>query len=293
MKHLKHALYKLLNRPGFRPVLTASAASIATIRTGGPCRVSYEGEWIQRFPSCTLVEPRLTLWTPQQIERLASDVFMYRYHPKEGDTVVDVGAGTGWETLSFSRMVGISGRVISIEAHPKVFGCLSRMRRENRLDNVTLVHSAVADRGGEVTLSDSPEHEGNSIIGEFSGIRVACTTLDDIFRSFELSQVDFLKMNIEGAERLAIAGMREMVQKTKNVCISCHDFLTTEGGPNEMRTKAEVISFLKQSGFVVSLRESDGRINVRDYVYGMNEKMLTNRTEQPPTGSGGVRCPSC
>ncbi len=179
---------------------------------------------------------------------------MHQYRPKEGDTIVDVGAGTGWETLFFSRSVGMSGRVISIEAHPTVFRCLSKMRAENRLENVTLIQAAVA----------------------VSGIRVACTTLDHIFRSIELSRVDLLKMNIEGAERLALYGMREMVQKTRNVCISCHDFLANEGGPNELRTKAEVVAFLKQNGFVVLLRESDGRCNVRDFVYGLNKKLLTN-----------------
>src|SRR6516165_8867283 len=90
------------------------------------------------------------------------------------------------------------------------------------------------------------------------------------------SRVDLLKMNIEGAERLALSGMGEMVQKTRNVCISCHDFLANGGGPNEMRTKADVIDFLKQNGFLVSLRESDGRCNVRDYVYGQNEKLATS-----------------
>jgi FkbM family methyltransferase len=274
-KKLKHSLYKLLNRSGLRFILTASAATIATIRVGKLCKVSYEGEWVQRFPSRTLVEPRLTLYTPEEIERITSDYFMYQYRPKEGDTIVDVGAGTGWETLLFSRGVGMSGRVISIEAHPRVFRCLSKMRAENRLENVTLVQAAVADQEGEVQLSDSPEHEANSIIGMVSGIRVACTTLDYIFRSLELSRVDFLKMNIEGAERLALSGMREMVRKTKNVCIACHDFLANEGGPDELRTKADVIAFLKQNGFVVSLRESEGDF-LRNYVYGLNEKLLTN-----------------
>ena len=91
---------------------------------------------------------------------------------------MDVGAGTGWETLLFSKSVGMSGRVISIEAHPKVFRCLSKMRAENRLENVTLVQAAVADQEGNIQLSDSHEHEANSIIGVVSGIRVACTTLD-------------------------------------------------------------------------------------------------------------------
>src|SRR5439155_25321193 len=193
------------NRSGLRFILTASAATIATIRVGKLCKVSYEGEWVQRFPSRTLVEPRLTLWTPKQIERLTSDLFMYQYLPREGDTIVDVGAGTGWETLLFSRSVGKSGRVISIEAHPRVFRCLSKMRAENRLENVTLVQAAVADHEGEVQLSDSPEHEANRIIGVASGIRVAWTTLDYIFRSQDLSRVDSLKMNIDEAERLALS----------------------------------------------------------------------------------------
>ncbi len=275
-KKLKHSLYKLLNRSGLRSILTASAATIATVRVGKLCKVSYEGEWVQRFPSRTLVEPRLTLWTPKQIERLTSDLFMYQYLPREGDTIVDVGAGTGWETLLFSRSVGMSGRVISIEAHPRVFRCLSKMRAENRLENVTLVQAAVADQEGEVQLSDSPEHEANSIIGVASGIRVACTTLDYIFRSLELSRVDFLKMNIEGAERFALSGMGEMLRKTKNVCIACHDFLANEGGPDELRTKADVITFLKQNGFVVSLRESEGDF-LRNYVYGLNEKFTNHK----------------
>ena len=111
---------------------------------------------------------------------------------------------------------------------------------------------------------------------EDSGIRVAGMTLDYIFRSQGLSQVDLLKMNIEGAERLALSGMGEMARKTKNVCISCHDFLADLGGPNELRTKADVISYLKQNGFTVVLRESDGRCNVRDYVYGLNTKLLAD-----------------
>ena len=279
-------MYKLLNRAGFRSILTVSAATFASVRLGRLCTVSYDGEWVHRFPSCTLVEPRLTLWTPEQIERQTSDVFLHRFAPRKGDTIVDVGAGAGWETLFFSRSVGTSGRVISIEAHPRVFRCLSKMRAENRLDNVTLIQAAVADHVGEVQLSDALEHEESSIItGDVSGIRVVCTTLDSIFQSLELRQVDFLKMNIEGAERLALPGMGAMLQKTKNICISCHDFLADEGGPNAFRTKAEVIAFLKQNGFVISLRESDGRCNVRDYVYGVNEKLLASQkdhlTERP------------
>ena len=233
--------------------------------------MSYESAWVQRFPSCTFVEPRLTLWTPDQVEKVTQDFFLYRYRPSEGDTIVDVGAGTGWETLFFSRSVGRSGRVISIEAHPSTFRCLSKMCEKNGLENVALVQAAIGDQEREVQISDSEGHEANSVIGVSSGIRVAGRTLDSISREFALPRVDFLKMNIEGAERIALSGMGEMAKKTKHVCIACHDFLADEGGSNELRTKADVIRILKDSGFTVVLRESGF---FQNYVYGVNEGLL-------------------
>ena len=106
MNKLKHSLYNFLNRPGLRSILSMLATIIASVRVGKLCKVSYEGAWVQRFPSCTLVEPRLTLWTPKQIERLTVDLWMYQHLPSEGDTIIDVGAGTGWETLFFFEKRG-------------------------------------------------------------------------------------------------------------------------------------------------------------------------------------------
>jgi len=146
------------------------------------------------------------------------------------------------------------------------------MCQKNGLENVTLIQAAAGNQEGEVRISDT-EHTANTIITVGSGIRVPGTTLDNIFRSCGLSRVDFLKMNIEGAEKLALSGMREMVQKTRNVCIGCHDFLADEGGPEEMRTMSDVIRFLTENDFAVFVGESGF---LENYVYGVNEKLRTN-----------------
>lgn len=281
MYKIKLSVYKALNTSGLRFILAMLAAVYATVRVRKLCRISHEGDWVQRFPSGTLVEPRLTLLTLRQIQESSRDLWMYQYVPAEGETVVDVGAGTGWETLFFSRRVGKLGRVISIEAHPRVFSCLSRMCEENQLENVTLIQAAIMDRECSALISDFEEYVGNRIVRVDSGISVVGTTLDRIFQSLRLSQVDLLKMNIEGAERYALVGMREMLRSTRHICISCHDFAAIEGGPEEMRTKAEVIAFLEQNDFSVFLRESDPRPFVRDYVYGLNRKLLTDEKRNP------------
>jgi FkbM family methyltransferase len=276
MRKTKLIAYRALNRPSLRFILALFAAIYATVRVRKLCSVTHDGEWVQRFPSGTLVEPRLTLFTLEQIEKSACDLWMHQYLPGEGETVVDVGAGTGWETLVFSRRVGKSGRVISIEAHPRVFSCLSRMCAENRLENVTLIHAAIMDHGGEVLITDGADHLENRIVGTDSGIPIPGITLDQVFRSMELPKVDFLKMNIEGAERTALAGMREMVRRTRYVCISCHDFAANEGYPEVMRTKSEVIAFLRENRFSIFMRQSDPRPAVRDYVYGLNLEFITD-----------------
>lgn len=282
-----------MNRTGLRWILTATAGVYSTLRVGRLCKVSYrEGNWIQTFPSGTLVEPRLTLLTLSQIDALARDLWMFGYIPRKGDIVVDVGAGTGWETLVFSRQVGKPGRVVSIEAHPAVFSCLSQMRGTNQLNNVTLIHAAITSQECDVVIADGPDHLGNRIVGVNSGSTVIGTTLDQLLESLQLPRVDLLKMNIEGAEKSALAGMKEMIRNTRHVCISCHDFVADGGGPNEMRTKSDVVAFLEQNNFSIVLRTSDLRPFVRDYVYGVNRAFLnghalTDRRDEPSASSVG------
>jgi FkbM family methyltransferase len=266
----KFAVYDALDVPGGRFLLAGAAAAYATLRLRKRCSVTHDQHWVQRFPTGTIVEPRLTLYTLEQIDQWSSDLWMHAYQPGDGDVVVDVGAGTGWDTLAFSRRVGPRGRVVSIEAHPAIFACLQRMCGENRLDNVTLVHAAITGSAGDVLISDAQDHLGHRIVGIDRGVPVRGMTLDELCHSLRLNRIDLLKMNIEGAEKQAIRGMQETIRQASHVCIACHDFAVSLLAAPELETKDEITAFLEENNFCITSRVNDPRPWVRDFVYAVN-----------------------
>lgn len=58
---------------------------------------------------------------------------IFDYAPKDGDVIIDIGAGVGTETLIYSMMTGKNGKVFAIEAHPATSRSLKLMIR-NQFD---------------------------------------------------------------------------------------------------------------------------------------------------------------
>jgi FkbM family methyltransferase len=198
----------------------------------------------------------------------AFNSFFWQYIPKMGDVVVDVGAGIGEEALTASRLVGPTGRVICIEAQPTTFNRLCLTCKLNRLTNVTTLNLAVSDRVGIARIqTDGPYEE--AALTERGGAEVPTETLDGILHDREVHAIDLLKMNIEGAERLAIRGMETTIAGTHNVVISCHDFLLERGlDPSEVATFDRISMFLKDHGFELTTRLDDPLPWNRFNVYG-------------------------
>lgn len=213
----------------------------------------------------------------QQAEIYASntsDYWLRHYRPREGDVVVDVGAGRGEDTFAFSRAVGQSGRVIAIEAHPATFAILKNFCRLNRLTNVTPLHVALADRPGTVRIvgSESSWEENAIELSEgTAGISVPAATLSDLYGREGLKEIAFLKMNIEGAERYALPGMKEVIHHVRQICVACHDFRCESGHVERFRTRSFVEAFLTDHGFMIVSRPDDPRDYVRDHIFGLRE----------------------
>ena len=234
------------------------------------CAISFvDGAWQYRWPDATLISPRVALqWARPEQFGLApgarlENVYCFEYLPQTGDTVINVGAGVGCELFAFSRLVGPSGRVFAFEAHPRTFDLMSRAAATNGWPNVELINAAITDKSGSAMISDEDDFTIRSVFTS-SGIKIPAVSIDDFVEQRGLERIDFLTMNIEGAERLAILGMERSFTKISHVCISCHDFI----GDPEKATRSEVIGWLEQHGFVVSVQRNSPWDSVRDYVYG-------------------------
>lgn len=140
---------------------------------------------------------------------------------KPGDVVVDVGAHIGYYTLILADLVGPKGRVFAFEPDPVNFKLLSKNVKVNEFNSVTLINQAVTDKAGEVKLFTSQENFGDHQIysSDLSrkSVKVKATSLDKYFRS--KAKIDLIKIDIQGSEPAALAGMRQLLLANPNIIV--------------------------------------------------------------------------
>lgn len=251
-----------------RGLLGVVLSVVLTARYREPCRVRWDGaHWVYRWRDGIAFGDAPHIQRVRPVEIGSCD--FWDYLPKRGDVALVVGAGLGHETSTLARLVGPTGRVYAFEANPRTFADLERLCELNGWTNVEPVHAAISNESGEVTISNDDDRASNDIFrGEDEGTVVEAFSLDDFARARHLEHIDFMTMNIEGAERLAVDGMSAIAPSIDHLCISCHDFL----GVEEKATKAYVLARLRAQGFAVRERSDDPHPIIRDFVYGRREQ---------------------
>ncbi len=266
---LKQRVVDFLDQPSRRRFLAPLATAYASAQNHKLVGVrDIDGLWVHNHGAGKLVFRGIYTISPERLESITVDTFFHSYTPKRDDITIDIGAGVGTEILTFSRLVGDGGRVIAVEAHPETYRCLETMCGLNELHNVSTRQIAIMESSGPVFISDSDSDISNSVIGDTSRtISVPGLSLDELVAKENLPRIDFLKMNIEGAEAPALRGMQRTLELARHLAISCHDFIADRSGDESMRTKAVVRATLEDHDFEVEERENDSRPWVRDTLY--------------------------
>jgi len=196
--------------------------------------------------------------------------YCYFYAPQVGDVVIDFGTGMGEEAVVFGSLVGDFGRVVCIEANPLLAKAFNLRALENFNGHVTTHNIALAESNGIVTINvPIDSYVAGSTVHGTSGTaqEVVALTFDEIFKRIGLDEVNFLKMNIEGAEGYMNNINATCIRKVNNLCISCHDFRHNEHQHGEyFITKSKVKSFLLENGFEIFERHSEDVI-IKDHIY--------------------------
>ena len=134
---------------------------------------------------------------------------------KPGMTVLDIGANIGVHTLTFSKLVGMEGRVYAYEAHPDNFYLLCANLALNNVQNVVPIQKACGDRHEFVPIPRLDLTSECNNYGSFSLVEkyTHCVDMVEMVPAFQ--DCHFMKIDVEGYETQVLLGASPMILRCK------------------------------------------------------------------------------
>lgn len=155
--------------------------------------------------------------------------FMFREFIDPGSNVIDIGAHIGFYSLIAAEKVGPSGRVFAFEPEIENYKWLKKNVDLNGYQNVKIVTKAVTEKSGSINLWIGNSSGSHSIYQNFSETKgnnsnqntqiVDTVSIDDFLESQGWPNIQVIKMDVEGAEKLAFEGMQELFKRQEHLKI--------------------------------------------------------------------------
>jgi FkbM family methyltransferase len=194
------------------------------------------------------------LWSSVSGESYEPELPIFLSKIKADSIVLDLGANVGTFSLKAAKITQPNGKVIAVEPIPFIFDNLKTNVRLNGFQNIVLINAAAADKDGEAKLNLGINyHTSSSIVRAESGnsILVKTVSIDNVLKLENIPKLDLIKMDIEGAEYLAIRGMKEALIKYRPLILFENNF--------QARTELEAIGY--ECGF---FNKNDKWVSTKD-----------------------------
>lgn len=205
----------------FHPHPVRFFISRALLRSGlsSLIRIRKHGFSIRFFPSALSAEYWMDSNTRQEEENLIRKCL------GPGDTYVDIGTNIGVLTLAAACQVGEHGQVYAIEPHPRIYRYLLENVRLNGFRHVVALNMAVGDHDNDVVSFSDRKHDDCNAVTSAGPIQVRLARLDTLLGG-RVKRVHLLKIDVEGYEKPALLGAREILGRTDAVLFesSQHQF---------------------------------------------------------------------
>lgn len=183
-----------------------------------------------------------------------------------GMTVCDIGANFGQHTIVLSKLVGPTGKVFAIEASPINTEYVRRTVAANECDNVEVIQCGVWSHKTELTFSHVENAEATSFCSNKDNIRkiesnpackyqtIQVSTLDDLI----VDDIDFVKIDIEGAELFAMKGATNFLMRKSPILMELNVYTSRTFMGVEVR---DTIDYMESHGYIYM------------YMWGQNQWM--------------------
>jgi FkbM family methyltransferase len=168
--------------------------------------------------------------------------------------MIDAGANIGMGTLRFLQRFP-QGRLVAFEPDPGIFSILEANVRSVRTSNVTLKNAALwANTDGIWFKSDKADAGRVIAIDDGGSILIPTEKLS----SYLNQPVDFLKLDVEGAELTILEEAKEFLSSVRNLFVEYHSFI------DQRQSLDTLLSLLTETGFRYNV---EGTNRIHPYIY--------------------------
>ncbi len=177
---------------------------------------------------------------------------LYDFRPTRPDPrILDGGGHIGLSALRFKRLAPAAS-ITTFEPDPRVLPLLRRNLTANGAPDVEIVPAALACQAGQAAFSpDGLDGGALATTGQAAALAVATVRLSD----YLTEPVDFLKLNIEGAEVDVIREAKDRLRIVRQIAIEYHGF------PELGERLGELLTCLAEAGFRCVVHSFDHRTN--------------------------------
>lgn len=202
-------------------------------------------------------------------EHMQSQIFWYGYYCRDiillmdrilrpGMVVIDVGANIGEVTMAAARRIGPTGQVYSFEPMESLYARLAEHLQLNHLHQVKPIARGLSDKTGsatifkaEVAFNDGTRHDGLGTLYPTDSRAVVAgeielTTLDKFCSDLKITNIDLVKIDVEGAELNVLKGSLESLKRFQ-------PYLIVEIQPDTAQNAGyqpnDIISLLRSLGY--------------------------------------------
>ena len=189
----------------------------------------------------------------------------------EGSTAMDLGSYSGLSSILFSSAVGSTGTVVAVDADQLNIECIKRNflnYKKHSNKNILLLEGAVweHEEGLEFSCEGNMGSSAARIVGNKRGsvIKVPSFTLSSIADKFSLKSVDFIKVDIEGAENVIFNDHKFFRKFSPRIIIETHivgDKMTTGKCIEDLNKHGYSCKIIVQAGVEAPLLECTPQIS--------------------------------